>query len=103
HSSAGRACSTFQVEILHRSGLATESYAQLFRFSRMFFTIARMTALDTRAVHAGRRDLADLGVHVPPIDLSTTNPLPDVDLGGASYEALATGGLPPAGGTHVYQ
>ena len=69
----------------------------------MFFTISRMTALDTRAVHAGRSDLAGLGVHVPPIDLSTTNPLPDVDLGGACYEALATGGLPPAGGTHVYQ
>jgi methionine-gamma-lyase len=59
--------------------------------------------LDTRAVHAGRADLAGLGVHVPPIDLSTTNPLPDVDLGGACYEALATGGLPVPGGTHVYQ
>jgi methionine-gamma-lyase len=69
----------------------------------MFFTIGRMTALDTRAVHAGRGDLAGLGVHVPPIDLSTTNPLPDVDLGGACYEALATGGLPVPGGTHVYQ
>ncbi|WP_246577393.1 trans-sulfuration enzyme family protein [Actinospica durhamensis] len=62
-----------------------------------------MTALDTRAVHAGRADLAGLGVHVPPIDLSTTNPLPDVELGGACYEALATGGLPVADGTHVYQ
>ena len=60
-------------------------------------------SLDTRAVHAGRDDLAGLGVHVPPIDLSTTNPLPDVDLGGACYEAMATGGLPVAGGTHVYQ
>ena len=60
-------------------------------------------SLDTRAVHAGRADLAGLGVHVPPIDLSTTNPLPDVDLGGACYEALATGGLPVPGGTHVYQ
>ena len=69
----------------------------------MFFTISRMTALDTRAVHAGRADLAGLGVHVPPIDLSTTNPLPDVELGGACYEALATGGLPVPGGTHVYQ
>lgn len=59
--------------------------------------------LDTRAVHAGRADLAALGVHVPPIDLSTTNPLPDVELGGDCYEALATGGLPVPGGTHVYQ
>ena len=39
-----------------------------------------MNALETRAVHAGRRDLADLGVHVPSIDLSTTNPLADVGL-----------------------
>lgn len=61
-------------------------------------------SLDTRAVHAGRGDLAGLGVHVPPIDLSTTNPLPDIEIGGACYEALATGGLPmSAGGTHVYQ
>ena len=59
--------------------------------------------LDTRAVHAGRADLTALGVHVPPIDLSTTNPLPDVELGGDCYEALATGGLPVPGGTHVYQ
>ena len=58
---------------------------------------------DTVAVHAGRDDLAALGVHVPPIDLSTTNPLPEVGLGGDSYEALATGGTPLAGGSHVYQ
>jgi hypothetical protein len=58
---------------------------------------------DTRAVHAGRADLAGLGVHVPPIDFSTTNPLPDVELGGESYEAMATGGLPVDGGSHVYQ
>ncbi|WP_029145980.1 trans-sulfuration enzyme family protein [Microbacterium luticocti] len=55
--------------------------------------------LDTIAVHAGRADLADLGVHALPIDLSTTNPLPDVDSGGDSYESMATGGHPlPAGG-----
>ena len=64
---------------------------------------APAAGLETRAVHAGRADLAGLGVHVPPIDLSTTNPLPDVELGGACYEALATGGLPVPGGTHVYQ
>ncbi|MBS2534881.1 PLP-dependent transferase [Catenulispora sp. NF23] len=58
---------------------------------------------DTVAVHAGRDDLAALGVHVPPIDLSTTNPLPSVGLGGDSYEALATGGTPISGGSHVYQ
>jgi cystathionine beta-lyase/cystathionine gamma-synthase len=57
---------------------------------------------DTRAVHAGRSDLASLGVHVPPIDLSTTYPLPDVDQGGASYEVLATGHRPDDGSL-VYQ
>lgn len=62
-----------------------------------------MTALDTRAVHAGREDLADLGVHVPPIDLSTTNPLPSVAEGGAAYEILAGGGGLPAGHSAVYQ
>ena len=58
---------------------------------------------DTAAVHAGRGDLRTLGVHVPPVDLSTTNPLPDVEIGGDSYEALATGGTPIDGGSHVYQ
>ncbi|GLW95762.1 trans-sulfuration enzyme family protein [Actinokineospora globicatena] len=62
-----------------------------------------MNSLATMAVHAGREDLAGLGVHVPPIDLSTTNPIPDVESGGAAYEALATGGLPPAEGGLVYQ
>lgn len=57
---------------------------------------------DTLAVHAGRADLRGLGVHVPPIDLSTTNPLPGVGAGGDSYEALAGGGLPPDGGSAVY-
>lgn len=57
------------------------------------------TSFETLAVHAGRDDLAALGVHVPPIDLSTTNPLPDVEHGGDSYEAMATGGRPlPDGG-----
>ncbi|MEU6075234.1 PLP-dependent aspartate aminotransferase family protein [Micromonospora sp. NPDC047074] len=67
------------------------------------FDPSGMTTVDTRAVHAGRDDLAALGVHVPPIDLSTTNPLPSVDAGGAAYEALATGGTVPADGSAVYQ
>jgi len=58
--------------------------------------------IDSVAVHAGRDDLAGLGVHVPPIDLSTTNPLPDIDRGGASYEVMASGGQPPADGSAVY-
>ena len=57
----------------------------------------------TRAVHAGRSDLRALGVHVPPIDLSTTSPLPDVDSGGRSYEVLAGGGRPEGCSTLVYQ
>lgn len=57
---------------------------------------------DTVAVHSGRSDLEGLGVHALPIDLSTTNPLPDVERGGASYEAMATGGRPPADGSMVY-
>ncbi|WP_309245941.1 trans-sulfuration enzyme family protein [Verrucosispora sioxanthis] len=62
-----------------------------------------MTTVDTRAVHAGRDDLAALGVHVPPIDLSTTNPLPSVHTGGDAYETLATGGTLPADTSAVYQ
>src|SRR3954468_14095746 len=58
--------------------------------------------IDTRSVHAGRDDLAALGVHVPPIDLSTTYPLPDVNTGGASYDSLAEGRGPDAGSL-VYQ
>ncbi|HXH80628.1 PLP-dependent aspartate aminotransferase family protein [Nocardioides sp.] len=61
-----------------------------------------MTRFDTLAVHAGRDDLTALGVHALPIDLSTTNPLPSIGLGGDSYESMATGGRPTDGGL-VYQ
>ncbi len=60
------------------------------------------TSFETLAVHAGRDDLAALGAHVPPIDLSTTNALPDVEHGGDSYEAMATGGRPLPEGGFVY-
>lgn len=59
--------------------------------------------LRTLAVHAGRDDLADLGVHVPPLDLSTTYPVADTASGGAAYERLATGERPEEGETLVYQ
>lgn len=62
-----------------------------------------MSRLDTDAVHLGREDLTRLGVHVPPLDLSTTYPLPSVEDGGQSYERLATGGRPEAGDSLVYQ
>jgi methionine-gamma-lyase len=60
-------------------------------------------SFDTRAVHAGRRDLAELGVHVPPIDLSTTYPITDFEQGGAAYETLATGKRPGDLDSLVYQ
>ena len=57
---------------------------------------------DTLAVHAGRSDFAALGVHAAPIDLSSTNPLPDILHGGDSYESMATGGHPLPDGGNVY-
>ena len=57
---------------------------------------------DSQAVHAGRDDLTELGVHALPLDFSSTNPLPSIDAGGQSYEVLATGGHPFEGGSNVY-
>lgn len=45
----------------------------------------------THAVHAGREDFAELGVHAPPLDLSTTYPVRDLDTGTASFDALVGG------------
>jgi cystathionine beta-lyase/cystathionine gamma-synthase len=45
----------------------------------------------TLAVHAGRDDLAALGVHAPPLDLSTTYPLPGLDDAVDALDALAAG------------
>ncbi|HEU4513535.1 MAG TPA: aminotransferase class I/II-fold pyridoxal phosphate-dependent enzyme [Nocardioidaceae bacterium] len=59
--------------------------------------------LDTLAVHAGLEGLTETGSHVPPIDLSTTNPLPSVEAGGDAYESLATGHDLAPGQTAVYQ
>ncbi|GAA3462878.1 trans-sulfuration enzyme family protein [Saccharothrix longispora] len=50
-----------------------------------------MTRLRTTAVHGGRDDLADLGVHALPIDLSTTYPVPDQAEGGHALQAFADG------------
>ncbi|HSO63537.1 MAG TPA: PLP-dependent aspartate aminotransferase family protein [Ornithinibacter sp.] len=57
----------------------------------------------TVAVHAGREDLTSLGVHVPPVDMSSTYPLPSVDRGGEAYERIASGGRPEADDSLVYQ
>lgn len=50
-----------------------------------------MPDLHTRAVHAGREDLTDLGVHALPIDLSSTYPFTDLDSATASLDALVNG------------
>ncbi|MDW8339035.1 MAG: aminotransferase class I/II-fold pyridoxal phosphate-dependent enzyme [Thermoleophilia bacterium] len=50
---------------------------------------------DTRAVHAGRGDLAALGVHAPPIDLSSTYPMPSLEEAIADIDTLAAGGGSP--------
>lgn len=56
--------------------------------------------LFTRAVHAGREDLTDLGVHAIPIDLSTTYPSRDMDAEAARLDLLVTGARD--GGMPVY-
>lgn len=50
-----------------------------------------MHRFDTLAVHAGREDLPGFGVHAPPIDLSTTYPVTDLQVGTASFDALVAG------------
>ena len=64
---------------------------------------ATTPSVDTVAVHAGREDLAGRGVHVPPLDQSSTYPLPSVEAGGAAYEQMATGGRPRQDDSLVYQ
>ena len=54
----------------------------------------------TNAVHAGRADLGELGVHALPLDLSTTNPLTSLAEANQSLDTMAHGGRPQ--GTSVY-
>jgi cystathionine beta-lyase/cystathionine gamma-synthase len=56
----------------------------------------------TRAVHAGREDFVELGVHAPPIDLSSTYPTPDLDAAARSFDSLVAGDEPEQG-SFVYQ
>ncbi|MCT1446906.1 PLP-dependent transferase [Brevibacterium casei] len=58
---------------------------------------------ETLMVHGGMDGLTEAGVHVPAIDLSTTNPVGDIDTGGESYEWLATGHPLRDGDSAVYQ
>ena len=55
----------------------------------------------TRAVHAGRGDFVELGVHAPPLDLSSTYPTPDLDAAARSFDSLVSGDAPQ--GSYVYQ
>jgi methionine-gamma-lyase len=63
--------------------------------------MTRNHRLRTRAVHAGRGDFADLGVHAPPIDLSSTYPVRDLERAGESLQEMAEGG-PPLSGEPIY-
>ncbi|MFI9628036.1 trans-sulfuration enzyme family protein [Streptomyces sp. NPDC052042] len=57
----------------------------------------RSRALATEAVHAGRDDLAALGLHTPPIDLSTTYPSYDSRGEAGRIDAFAATGARPDG------
>jgi cystathionine beta-lyase/cystathionine gamma-synthase len=48
-------------------------------------------SVDTLAAHAGRDDLAELGCHAPPVDLSSTYPFRDLGVACAALDALAAG------------
>jgi len=48
-------------------------------------------SVDTLASHAGREDLAALGFHAPPVDLSSTYPFRDLPEACASLDAFAAG------------
>ncbi|GAA1795570.1 PLP-dependent transferase [Nostocoides veronense] len=83
------------------------SYSTEKPFCRRICEPGRMTTTSathfaTTAVHAGRADLTELGVHALPIDLSTTYPLADVEAGGAAYDQLCGGGRPRTGDSNVY-
>lgn len=48
-------------------------------------------SIDTLATHAGRESFAALGVHAPPVDLSSTYSFRDLDQATAALDALAAG------------
>lgn len=60
-------------------------------------------SLPSVAVHAGRTDLRDLGVHAVPIDLSTTAPLPDVSEARDILDELIEGKPLPHGASTIYR
>ncbi|MEO7362584.1 MAG: PLP-dependent aspartate aminotransferase family protein [Gemmatimonadaceae bacterium] len=56
--------------------------------------------INTAAVHGGRADFQALGVHAPPIDLSSTNPVGDLAMDMASLDAMVRGENPT--GSSIY-
>jgi len=52
------------------------------------------STFDTAAVHAGRGDFRVLGVHAPPIDLSTTYPIEGLDAATVDLDAMLAGERP---------
>ncbi|MFI6683859.1 trans-sulfuration enzyme family protein [Streptomyces sp. NPDC050485] len=60
-------------------------------------TTTAASSVDTLAVHAGREGLAALGLHAPPIDLSTTYPSYDSRAEAARIDAFAATGEAPEG------
>lgn len=54
--------------------------------------LPRDPSFETLAVHAGREELMDLGVHALPLDLSSTYPIRDLQAGGEALERMALGG-----------
>jgi methionine-gamma-lyase len=54
----------------------------------------RSPGFATRAVHAGRHDLTELGVHAVPLDLSTTYPARDSAAAAARLDVFASGEQP---------
>jgi methionine-gamma-lyase len=56
---------------------------------------------ETLACHAGRADFAELQVHAPPIDLSSTYPIPDLDEAARAFDAFAAGEC-PSGANPIY-
>lgn len=57
-------------------------------------------SIETLAVHAGRDEFGEIGVHAPPIDLSTTYPTGPLDEATASIDAMGKGGAPT--GSSIY-
>jgi len=49
---------------------------------------------ETVAVHGGRDDFRSLGVHAPPIDLSSTYPVGELEADMASLDVMVAGGEP---------